>query len=70
MEHNELCDPKSISEAVTAEDCKQERSSNFSLPVALADSSIIRKPIPAVQSFLTQSLTSSAEIFVMSVTQV
>lgn len=35
-----------------------------------ADSSIIRIPIPAVQSFLLQSLKSSAKIFVMSATQI
>lgn len=38
--------------------------------MSLADGSIIRKPISAVQSCLTQSLASSAKIFVMSATQV
>ena len=44
--------------------------SGFSLPESLPDSNIIRKPISAVHSFLTQSLTSSAKIFVISATQV
>lgn len=48
----------------------RERSSNFSLPVAPANSSLIRTPMPAVQGFRTQSLTSSAKIFVMCVTHV
>ena len=46
------------------------REDGLPLPVSLPDSNIIRKPISAVHSFLTQSLTSSAKIFVISATQV